>query len=51
MEKDIPNQIFSTLKYSWTDKHAKEIVDSEIKLAQQEQIKANQEQMLNDKKN
>jgi hypothetical protein len=43
------NQIFSTLKYSWTDKNATEIVDSEIKLAQQGQIKANQEQMRNDK--
>jgi competence protein ComGC len=41
------NQIFSTLKYTWTNTQRKY---STQKLAHQGQIKANQEQMRNDKK-
>ena len=50
MENDIPKPNILDIEISWTDKNATEIVDSEIKLAQQGQIKANQEQMRNDKK-
>jgi hypothetical protein len=50
LENDIPKSNILDIKIFMMDKNAMEIVDSEIKLAQQGQIKANQEQMRNDKK-
>ena len=46
-ENDIPKSNILTLKYTWTNTQRKY---STQKLAHQGQIKANQEQMRNDKK-